>query len=154
MAALPKTRERALPDEGEHILKLTEARIKRIDSKFPDGKEPDGKADVLIWNFQSNLTTEDGEPQELDLLTPPSISEKNKTGRLAKMLSPGLDIDTDDFDPEDYIGKRFSAFIIHEERNGRTYAWPAKLKPYVKAAKAGTKPAKPADEEEDAFADE
>lgn len=152
MATLPKSREFALPDEGEHILKLVTSAIERITSAYPDGKHDDGKADVLVLTFVSNKLDADGNRQELRLLLPPTISSKNKTGKLAKKLIPGLDPDVDDFDPDELVGRVWTAYVSHEEtKGGKTIAWPTSMKPYV-AAKPEPKPEPKADDY-DPFAD-
>jgi hypothetical protein len=134
MAALPKSREFALPDEGEHVLKLMTSTIERITSAYPDGKSDDQKADVLVLTFASNKKDDDGNRQELRLLLPPAISSRNKTGKLAKKLVPGIDPDVDEFDPDELVGRVWSAYVSHEEtKGGKTIAWPTSMKPYVAA---------------------
>jgi len=157
MAVLAKSREFALPNEGEHILKLVSATIERVTSSYPDGKADDGKADVLIMTFASNQKDEDGNRQELRILLPPTISSNNKTGRLARKLVPGLDPDTDPFDPDELVGRMWSAYISHEEtKGGKTVAWPTSMKPYKAPAKSAPKaePEPIAKDEVDPFADE
>lgn len=156
MAVLAKSREFALPNEGEHILKLVSATIERVTSSYPDGKADDGKADVLIMTFASNQKDEDGNRQELRILLPPTISSNNKTGKLAKKLIPGLDPDTDPFDPDELVGRMWSAYITHEEtKSGKLIAWPTSMKPYtVGMAEPKPKPKpKPTDDDYDPFAD-
>lgn len=156
MAVLEKAREYALPDEGEHILKLVSATIERVPSGYPDGKFDDGKADVLIMTFMSSQKDADGNHQELRILLPPRISSKNKTGKLAKKLIPGIDPDVDSFDPDELIGRMWSAYITHEEtKSGKLIAWPTSMKPYtVGMAEPKPKPKpKPTDDDYDPFAD-
>lgn len=172
VAVLERQQDRVLIDEGEHVLKLVDVKIERIKSSYPDGKSKDGMADVLIWEFTSDQEDERGVAQELRLLTPPAISAKNKTGRIAKMLSPGIDPDVDEFDPDDFIGRRFRAFIAHQETSGgKTIAWPASMKPYKNGASSNgngngngakrkaddeerpVKARRKADDDEDVFAD-
>lgn len=157
MAVLPKASERQLPDEGEHILKLQSVEIQRITSKYPDGKADDGKADILAWSFISSTKDADGAPQELRLLTPPAISGRNRTGKLARKLVPGLDPDADAFDPDELVGRIWTGYIAHETaESGKVYAHLVSAKPY-KAAKPAPKP-EPEPEPEpadiDPFADE
>jgi hypothetical protein len=152
MAALPKSKERVLMSEGEHVLKCTGAEIKRIESAYPDGKKDDGRADVLVLSFVSETVDEDGMPEEMDILLPPAISSKNKTGRIAVMMQPGLDPANDDWDPDDMVGRKFSGYIVHEKNKcGNLRANAAKLKPFKGNGKAEPKAAA---EQKDPFADE
>ncbi|MCX6359762.1 MAG: hypothetical protein NT029_08155 [Armatimonadetes bacterium] len=114
MATLEKSTDRTLITEGEHWLKFHGYEVKRITSSFPDNKVADGKADVLIVSFISSTTDANGVNEDMDVLLPPKISPANATGRFFRTLSPQLDLEKDDVDPDDYIGRVYKAMVIHE----------------------------------------
>lgn len=153
MAVLEKTTDRTLISEGEHWLKFHSHEVKRIDSQFPDNKLPDGKADVLIVSFISSTTDANGVNEEMDTLLPPKISPANATGRFFRTLSPQIDLEKDDVDPDDYVGRVYKALVVHEvTKSGKTRPRIVKATEHKNGA-AKPKPAAPPAPAFDATAD-
>lgn len=114
MAVIPRGGYQII-DSGKHYLRFVGAFVKRIPplmGEEPDG--PDGKVAKLEIKFESSKRTADGRMQELDILCAPRITPKNKLGRLAMQMHPGLNVDLHDFDPELYEGLIYNAYITHE----------------------------------------
>lgn len=118
-----------LMSDGEHVLEFTGVERKRVTSKFPDGKQDDGMADVFIWKFVSHTTTDGrGVPEEVDVLTDTKVTPNNNTSKLIRMIVPGWNFATDNFDPDTYKGRLFSSYVVHQtQASGKVKAVIAKL---------------------------
>lgn len=139
----------AIHPEGEAILGLVGVDVRRVKSQYPDGKENDGCAAMLVWTFMSETENDDGVPFQMRSFTPTVISSKNRTGDMARMLEPGINPDSCEFDPDMYIGRRFKAIIANKpDRNGVMRDSIVSLKP-VKPAQRVAAPA----DDDDVFGD-
>ena len=117
-----------IPTQGEHFLTCYEADFRRIESRFPDNKLPDGKAEALIAKFRSTTLDQDGVPEELHILMPAEMSARNKTGKVMRLLIPGLNPDAPGFNTDTLIGRQWRGIVVHETTaNG-------KIKPTLAAA--------------------
>ena len=102
-------------DNGKHYLRFLGAFTKRITPMMgeePDG--PDGKVGKLELVFESSKRDASGRLQRIEHLCGTRITTKNKLGKLAMMMHPGLNVDVHDFDPDLYEGLIWTGYITHE----------------------------------------
>lgn len=146
------TGEYPMMSKGVHTLKFEGIESKRVKSNFPDGKADDGKAEVYLWKFTSVDSVDDhGVAEQIEEMTDIILTPNNNTAKFVRLINPKFDQKTDDFDPDDYQGKLFTAFIAHQVTpGGKTRAKIVSLDLIA----APTPPAPPAAKEDvDPFAD-
>lgn len=127
-----------LISEGEHVLKFEGIEDKRITSKFPDGKLDDGKANVYLWRFVSTSKTDErGVAEVVEVMTDTKITPNNNTAKFIRILNPKWDFATDDFDPDEYQGRLFKSYIVHQTTpGGKIVAKIVKMSPVAVAEPA------------------
>lgn len=119
---------------GRHFLHLDNVEEDRIKSIY--SKDTDGKSDVWYWHFTSSTKDENGTPERVRHMTDANCSPNNNHMKIVKQLSPGLTYEDYDANSERFEGKWYEAEIVHEQKNGKTYANIAFIKPYKKSAPA------------------
>jgi hypothetical protein len=120
--------------------------------------------DRIKWTFETNQTTESGEPGKLHYFTGLNISARSKLGALIMALGgtlPETKEAAEAFDPEQFIGKVCRLRILHEPGSDGTdwsnikELFPAKkLQPTLTATPAGGKSPPKEDDADDPFAQE
>ena len=145
---IPNGQDRKPMSAGQHVLTLMPVTAKRIKPNMGEPDGPDGLVGVLQFKFTSDhIDPHTGQHEELDMLTPMAVTQRNKLGRLATQLAgpgAGFVAGVHEFNTDWYTYSKYHAYVINKPAKSDPSKVVAELVDLVLAVPAQQLPVYPA----------